>query len=105
MCDSKDVTTLLFNPDIIDTNAAQLQCLFCLLFKWKILAQHVRSEVTCLFLDEQTSVATLLVALCMRDYQVVYRPGEEPADGLCPVQECRLEVERCVPLFTPGGRR
>ena len=35
-----------------------------------------------------------LYSLISRDYSVVYRPGEEPVDGLCPVGGCDVEMDR-----------
>ncbi|KAH0543790.1 hypothetical protein FGG08_001972 [Glutinoglossum americanum] len=39
-----------------------------------------------------------LHSLCVRDYTVLYRPGEEPVDGACPVKYCRLEMESAESL-------
>ncbi|KAI9764757.1 MAG: hypothetical protein M1840_008026 [Geoglossum simile] len=35
-----------------------------------------------------------LYSLCVRDYTVLYRLGEEPIDGACLVKCCRLKMER-----------
>ncbi len=35
-----------------------------------------------------------LLSLCTRDVEVMYRPKEVPINGECPVQSCRLPMEK-----------
>ena len=39
-----------------------------------------------------------LCSLACLDCSTVYRPGEEPAQGLCPVESCSLAMHRYFPL-------
>ncbi|PYH76431.1 hypothetical protein BO82DRAFT_347115 [Aspergillus uvarum CBS 121591] len=43
--------------------------------------------------DEKASVVRDLYTQCLRDFTVVYRPGEEPVQGRCPVASCGLWLE------------
>ncbi|KAF7136973.1 hypothetical protein CNMCM5793_006677 [Aspergillus hiratsukae] len=40
--------------------------------------------------QDMLSVLESLLAYCTKDYNVFYRPGEEPVDGRCPVGKCDL---------------
>ncbi|GFG16438.1 hypothetical protein IFM61392_09507 [Aspergillus lentulus] len=40
--------------------------------------------------QDMLSVVESLLAYCTKDYDVFYRPGEEPVDGRCPVSKCDL---------------
>ncbi|EAW12596.1 uncharacterized protein ACLA_010220 [Aspergillus clavatus NRRL 1] len=40
--------------------------------------------------QDMLSVVESLLAYCIKDYDVFYRPGEEPVDGRCPVGNCNL---------------
>jgi hypothetical protein len=40
--------------------------------------------------QDMLSVVESLLAYCTKDYNVFYRPGEEPVDGRCPVGKCDL---------------
>ena len=33
-----------------------------------------------------------LVGLCVRDFEVLYLPAEEPINGACPVENCQVEL-------------
>lgn len=44
--------------------------------------------------EEMRQAMQDLYSLCIRDFTVLYRPGEEPIDGACPVKCCRLKMER-----------
>jgi hypothetical protein len=39
---------------------------------------------------QRLSAVQDLVSLCRRNFEVFYRPGEEPVDGACPVCQCKL---------------
>jgi hypothetical protein len=39
---------------------------------------------------QRLSAVQDLVSLCRRNFEVFYRPGEEPIDGACPVCQCKL---------------
>lgn len=44
--------------------------------------------------DEKAIVVRDLYTLCLRDFcDVVYRPGEEPVEGRCPVTSCSYSLE------------
>lgn len=40
--------------------------------------------------QDMLSVVESLLAYCSKDYDVFYRPGEEPVNGRCPVGNCKL---------------
>ncbi|RHZ54243.1 uncharacterized protein CDV56_106367 [Aspergillus thermomutatus] len=44
--------------------------------------------------DEKAVAVKDLYTQCLRDFDVVYRPGEEPLDGRCPVDGCDFESMR-----------
>lgn len=43
--------------------------------------------------DEKVVVVNDLYTQCLRDFDVVYRPGEEPVEGQCPVTGCGKSLE------------
>jgi hypothetical protein len=43
--------------------------------------------------DEKAVVVRDLYTQCLRDFDVVYRPGEEPVEGRCPVASCGYLLE------------
>ena len=43
--------------------------------------------------DEKVVVVNDPYTQCLRDFSVVYRPGEEPIEGRCPATSCRESVE------------
>lgn len=48
----------------------------------------VMSSKESLSFDEKVVVVKDLYTQCLRDFDVVYRPGEEPVEGRCPVKSC-----------------
>lgn len=56
------------------------------------LAAIMSSNVPLSF-DEKAVVVRDLYTQCLRDFDVVYRPGEEPVEGLCPVASCSHSLE------------
>ena len=34
-----------------------------------------------------------IYSLCAQDFTVLYRPGENPVDGACPVNHCRMKMK------------
>ena len=40
--------------------------------------------------DQHLLAVQNLLSLCQRDFEVVYRPGDEPISGVCPV--CRIKL-------------
>ncbi|KAL4869119.1 hypothetical protein BDV12DRAFT_208701 [Aspergillus spectabilis] len=43
--------------------------------------------------DEKATVVQDLYTHCQRDFDVVYRPGEEPIEGKCPVNACNQSMK------------
>ncbi len=44
---------------------------------------------------QRLSAVQDLLSLCTRNFEVMYRPGEEPVDGRCPVYQCKLPEVKC----------
>lgn len=57
------------------------------------LAEVVRLDK---ILSHQEMLSTVhdLLSLCGRDYDVFYRPGEMPTDGVCPLRDCHFKSEK-----------
>jgi hypothetical protein len=53
----------------------------------------VMSSKESLSFDEKVVVVKDLYTQCLRDFDVVYRPGEEPVEGRCPVKSCGKSLE------------
>ncbi|KAE8357142.1 hypothetical protein BDV27DRAFT_151554 [Aspergillus caelatus] len=76
---------------------------------WKILTrgrerpdfveQTAENQAQCKVMPELGHLAAImsccedLYTQCLRDFDVVYRPGEEPVEGLCPVASCSHSLE------------
>ena len=43
--------------------------------------------------EEMRQAMKDLFALCTRDLTILYRPGEEPVDGACPVKHCGKDMK------------
>ncbi|KAF7134197.1 hypothetical protein CNMCM5793_005925 [Aspergillus hiratsukae] len=53
----------------------------------------VMSSNESLSFDEKVVVVKDLYTQCLRDFDVVYCPGEEPVEGRCPVKSCGKSLE------------
>jgi hypothetical protein len=53
----------------------------------------VMSSNEFLSFEEKVVVVKDLYTQCLRDFDVVYRPGEEPVEGRCPVKSCGKSME------------
>lgn len=63
------------------------------LFKAQPDHQHIAKMMPMddhLSYQDMLSVMESLLAYCTKDYNVFYRPGEEPVNGRCPVGNCDL---------------
>jgi hypothetical protein len=59
------------------------QALFRVLPERARLADRIKSKEPRTRVQRLSAVEDLL-SLCMRNFDVMYRPGEEPVDGACP---------------------
>ena len=51
--------------------------------------------------EEKLLFARHLLTQCRRDYDVIFLPNEAPTDdGLCPVNDCRTDIQKWVPKLT-----
>ena len=57
------------------------------------LAKRMASDET-LLPEEKLQALQDLVSLCTRDFEVFYRPEEEPIDGACPIAGCGLKMSK-----------
>ncbi|KAE8396778.1 hypothetical protein BDV37DRAFT_289999, partial [Aspergillus pseudonomiae] len=73
-------------PDHIE-QSAEKQALCKLMPELGRLAAVMSSNEPLSF-DEKASVVKDLFTQCLRDFDVVYRPGEEPVEKRCPVASC-----------------
>ncbi|KAK6810460.1 hypothetical protein RU639_013781 [Aspergillus parasiticus] len=78
-------------PDHIE-QSAEKQALCKLMPELGRLAAVMSSNEPLSF-DEKASVVKDLFTQCLRDFDVVYRPGEEPVEKRCPVASCRKLLE------------
>jgi len=69
-----------------------VQDLFKLMPERAHLAEMILSEKT-LSMKEKLRAVEDLLSLCTRDLGVMYRPKEEPVNGECPIESCRLPME------------
>jgi hypothetical protein len=70
------------------------QALFRIMPERARLAEMIKSNEPRTRAQRLSAVQDLL-SLCTRNYEVMYRPGENPVDGGCPVCRCKLpEVKR-----------
>ena len=57
------------------------------------LAQQMVSDNILSSSDKLQALKDLL-GLCIRDFEVFYRPGEEPIGGACPVERCQIDMSK-----------
>ena len=57
------------------------------------LAATMSSEEPLTF-EEKLIVTDDLYTQCIRDFEVIYRPGEEPVNGRCPASACDEIIEK-----------
>ena len=68
-------------------------CVFKILPERQRLAHMIPSDKI-LSHHEMLSTVKDLLSLCTRNYDVYYRPGEEPSDGMCPIGNCQHVLEK-----------
>ena len=78
-------------PDYTE-QSAEKQTLCKLMPELGRLAAIISSNEPLSF-DEKVVVVNDLYTQCLRDFSVVYRPGEEPIEGRCPATSCRESLE------------
>ncbi|KAL4746587.1 hypothetical protein BDW72DRAFT_197529 [Aspergillus terricola var. indicus] len=66
------------------------QCLFKAQPERQRIAELMPSDKSVSYQEMLSAVESLLI-YCTKDYDVFYRPGEEPLDGSCPVCGCDLD--------------
>ncbi|KAE8380696.1 hypothetical protein BDV26DRAFT_302608 [Aspergillus bertholletiae] len=78
-------------PDFVE-QTAEKQAQYKVMPELDRLADIMSSNVPLLF-NEKAVVVRDLYTQCLRDFDVVYRPGEEPVEGRCPVASCGHSLE------------
>ncbi|KAH8431348.1 uncharacterized protein LDX57_009006 [Aspergillus melleus] len=78
-------------PDHVE-QVAQKQALCKLMPELGRLAAIMSTNKPLSF-HEKASVVRDLYTQCLRDFSVVYRPGEEPVKGRCPVTSCNKDLD------------
>lgn len=68
-------------------------CLFKVMPERQHLAEMIPSDKL-LSHQEMLFAVNDLLTLCVRDYDVLYRPGETPTDGKCPFGDCHFKLEK-----------
>ncbi|KAI9725602.1 MAG: hypothetical protein M1834_000790 [Cirrosporium novae-zelandiae] len=89
----REVLSFTTGPPDDFVNTDFVEDLYLLMPERKRLAMTINSEKR-LSSEEKLQTTQDLLSLCVRNFDVIYRPGEQPSQGTCPVNGCGLSLDR-----------